>query len=107
VVDGIVQPLAAVAGAPELLDVGTARRGVAVQGDRAQVRGLHEELPLVLQPLAPSADLLLAGQLGGDVGIRSAPSWVNSDARRARSRIIAASVNSPRSASISTRSAMA
>src|SRR5262245_61736141 len=41
------------------------------------------------------------------LGIRSAPSGVNSDARRARSRIIAASVNSPRSASISTRSAMA
>jgi hypothetical protein len=34
------------------------------------------------------------------LGIRSAPSGVNSDARRARSRIIAASVNSPRSASI-------
>jgi hypothetical protein len=41
------------------------------------------------------------------LGIRSAPSGVNSDAMRARSRIIAASVNSPRSASISTRSAMA
>jgi len=66
------------------------------------VRVLHEELPLVLQPLAPGADLLLAGQLDGMLGIRSTPSGVNSDARRARSRIIAASVNSPRSASIST-----
>lgn len=43
----------------------------------------------------------------GTSGIRSTPSGVNSDARRARSRIIAASVNSLRSASISTRSAIA
>jgi hypothetical protein len=43
----------------------------------------------------------------GMLGIRSAPLCVNSEARRARSRIIAASVNSPRSASISTRSAIA
>jgi hypothetical protein len=71
------------------------------------VRGLHEEVPLGLQPLAPGADLFPADLLGGDVGIRSTPSGVNSDARRARSRIIAASVNSPCSASISTRSAMA
>src|SRR5580704_5423057 len=68
VVDGVVQPLAAVAGAGELLDVGAAGRGVAVQLDRARVRVLHEELPLVLQPLAPAADLLLAGQLDGDAG---------------------------------------
>ncbi|HEY7276508.1 MAG TPA: hypothetical protein VH594_11130 [Trebonia sp.] len=32
------------------------------------MRGLHEELPLGLQPLAPGADLLPAGQLSGDVG---------------------------------------
>jgi hypothetical protein len=41
------------------------------------------------------------------LGIRSAPSGVNSDATRWRSRIITASVNSPRSPSISTRSVMA
>ena len=69
--------------------------------------GLHEELPQGLQPLAPGTDLFPADQLAGMLGIRSAPSGVNSDARRARSRIIAASVNSPRSASISTRLAMA
>jgi len=40
------------------------------------------------------------------LGIRSAPSGVDTDARRSQSSIIAASVNSPRSASISTRSAM-
>jgi hypothetical protein len=40
-------------------------------------------------------------------GIRHAPSCVNSDAKRSQSRIIDASVNSPRSASISTRSAIA
>jgi hypothetical protein len=40
-------------------------------------------------------------------GIRTAPSSVNNDARRSWSFIITASVNSPRSASISTRSAMA
>ena len=45
VVDGEVQALAAVAGAGELLDVGTAGRGVAVQLDRARVGGLHEDLP--------------------------------------------------------------
>jgi len=87
------------------LHVGAAGRDVAVQPDRARVRVLHEELPLVLQPLAPGADLLLAGQFDGNVGIRSTPSGVNSDATR--SRIIAASVNSPRNASTSTRSAMA
>jgi pimeloyl-ACP methyl ester carboxylesterase len=40
---------------------------------------------------------------------KNIPSWtcVNSDAKRSKSRIIPASVNSPRSASISTRSAMA
>src|SRR5580692_8160202 len=43
VVDGKVQPLAAVAGARELLDVGAAGRGVAVQLDHARMRGLHEE----------------------------------------------------------------
>ena len=68
VVDGVVQPLTAVAGAGELLDVGTAGRGVAVQLDRARVRGLHEELPLGLQPLAADADLIPADQFGGDVG---------------------------------------
>jgi hypothetical protein len=40
-------------------------------------------------------------------GIRHAPSGVNSAAKRSQSRINAASVNSARSASISTRSAMA
>ena len=40
-------------------------------------------------------------------GIRTAPSWVNSDATRSQSRIITASANSPRSASISMRSAIA
>src|SRR6516162_7287762 len=68
VVDGVVQPLAAVAGAHELLDVGAAGRGVAVQLDRARVRGLHEELPLSLQLLAHRADLIPADQIGGDVG---------------------------------------
>ena len=68
VVDGVVQALAAVAGAGELLDVGAAGRGVAIKLDHARVRGLHEELPLGLQPLAPGADLLPADLLGGDVG---------------------------------------
>src|SRR5450631_2732696 len=67
VVDGVVQPLAAIAGAGEFMDVGTAGRGVAVQLDRARMRGLHEELPLGLQPLAPGADLLPADHFGGDV----------------------------------------
>jgi hypothetical protein len=34
----------------------------------ARVGGLREEVPQALQPLAPGADLLPAGQLGGDVG---------------------------------------
>jgi len=33
----------------------------------------------VLDPLDTSADLLLAGELGVDVGMRTAPSWLNSD----------------------------
>src|SRR3954467_13542644 len=68
VVDGEVQPLATVAGARELLDVGPAGRRVTVPPDRARGRGLHEEVPLGLQPLAPCADLLPADQLDGDVG---------------------------------------
>ena len=40
-------------------------------------------------------------------GIRHTPSGMNSVANRSKSPIIAESVNSPRSASISTRSAMA
>src|SRR6266568_1451360 len=68
VVDGVVQPLTAVAGAGELLDVGPAGRGGAVQLDRTRIGGLHEELPLGLQPLAPGADLIPADQFGGDVG---------------------------------------
>ena len=106
VVDGEVQTLASVEGAREFLDVGAAGRGVAVELDRAGVCVLHEEVPLALQPLAPGADLLPADQLDGDVGHAQGAVGVNSDARRGRSRIIAASVNSPRSASISTRSAM-
>jgi hypothetical protein len=55
--------------------------------------------------------LITAAHVAGfdETTLRSgpAPSGVDSDARRARSRIIAASVNSPRSASISTRSAIA
>jgi hypothetical protein len=83
VVDGVVQPLAAVAGAPQLVDVGAAGRGVAVKRDRARVRGLHQEVHKIRHPLAPGADLLLAEELDRDVGrIRSAPSGVNSDARR-------------------------
>jgi hypothetical protein len=40
-------------------------------------------------------------------GIRHAPSWVNSDAKRSQSRIIDASVISLRSASTWKRAAMA
>jgi hypothetical protein len=73
VVDGEVQALAAVAGAGELLDVGTAgRRSPPVR--------------ISSRPISSA----------GMLGIRSAPFGVNSDARRARSRIIAASVNSPK-----------
>jgi hypothetical protein len=68
---------------------------------------LHEVVPETPQPLDPGADLLPADELDVNVGIRHAPSWVNSDAKRSQSRTIAASVNSPRSASISKRSAMA
>lgn len=68
VVDGVVQALASVEGARELLEVGAAGRGVAVEQDRAGVCGLHEEVPLALQPLAPGTDLLAADLLDGDVG---------------------------------------
>src|SRR5262250_2466216 len=50
VVDGEVQPLEAVEGTHDLLDVGTAGRRVAVKDDRARVRGLHEEVPPRHQP---------------------------------------------------------
>jgi hypothetical protein len=68
VIDGEVQLLASVAGAQEFLKVGTAGRGVAVEQDRARMGGLHEELPLSLQPLAAGPDLIPADQLGRDVG---------------------------------------
>src|SRR5438067_2382110 len=63
--------------------------------------------PPCCAPLTEGADLLPAGCLDVAEGIRTAPSGVNSDARRSWSFIITASVNSPRSASISTRSVMA
>ncbi len=60
---------AAVAEAPEAQDVGTPGRGVAVKLDRPRVRGLHEKVPqILLQSLDPGADLLPAGELGGDGG---------------------------------------
>jgi len=53
----------------------------------------------VLDPLDTSADLLLAGELGVDVGMRTAPSWLNSDPTLPESQIIVP-VNSLGSASI-------
>jgi hypothetical protein len=40
----VLQPLAAVAGAPEFVDVGAAGRGVAGKSDRARVRVLHQQV---------------------------------------------------------------
>jgi len=69
VIHGVVQVRAAVAEAPEAQDVGTPGRGVAVKLDRPRVRGLHEKVPqILLQSLDPGADLLPAGELGGDGG---------------------------------------
>jgi hypothetical protein len=107
VVHGVVQLRVAVAPAPELSHVCTADRGVAVKLDRARVRGLHEVVPEALHPLDSGTDLLPADELRLMQGIGHAPSRVNRDARRSSSRIITASVNSPRSASVSKRSAMA
>jgi hypothetical protein len=67
VIDAVIQPLEAAAGARELVGIGTASRSVAVQLDHAWMRGLQKELPLLLEPLAASADLFLPDQLGGDV----------------------------------------
>ena len=63
----------------------------------------------VRESLAPLAMARISSAGGLDVadGIRTAPSGVNSDAKRSWSHIITASVNSPRIASISTRSAVA
>jgi 2-polyprenyl-6-methoxyphenol hydroxylase-like FAD-dependent oxidoreductase len=108
VVDGAVQPLAAVAGAGELSRVGAAGRGVAVQLDRARVSVLHEELPLGSCRRSPPARIFSwPASSTGCWASTARRRGVNNDARRARSRIVAASVNSPRSASVSTRSAMA
>src|SRR6185437_7747438 len=68
VVDGVVKALVSVAGSHEFLEIGAAGGGIAVQLDRARVRCLHEDLPLLLQSLAPGADLLSSDQLNGDVG---------------------------------------
>jgi len=68
--------------ANELVEVGAAGRGVAVELDRARVGGLHEVLHHGLPALAPGADLVPADELDGTSGIRSAPSGVNSDATR-------------------------
>ena len=107
VVHGVVQLRLAVTEAPELGDVCTADRGVARNLDRARVRGLHEVVTETLQPLDPGANLLPADELDVDVG--DPPCAVPCEQRREAvvSRIIAASVNSPRSASISKRSAIA
>jgi hypothetical protein len=71
------------------------------------MRGLHEIVQETLHPLDPAriSSRLTASALMW--GIRTAPSCVNSEAKRSQSRIITESVKSPRSASISTRSAMA
>src|SRR5438034_4606793 len=53
VVDGVVQVRAAVTQADDLVEVGPARRGVAVELDRARVSGLHEVVHEGLAPIAP------------------------------------------------------
>src|ERR1700761_4620850 len=68
VVDGVIQVAVAVAGADHLAPVGPARRGVAVQHDDAGVGGLHQELHELRHPGPPGPDLVLADQLGRDVG---------------------------------------
>src|SRR6266702_8596158 len=57
-----------VAQVPELADVRTAGRDVALKLDRARVHGLREVVQESLQPLAPGADLLTADGVGVDVG---------------------------------------
>jgi hypothetical protein len=92
---------------PETQDVCTAGRGVALKLDCARMRGLHEVVPeTLLQPLDPGGISSRPTNSTLTAGIRHTASCVNSDAKRSWSRIIPASVNSPRSASISTRSAM-
>jgi hypothetical protein len=71
------------------------------------VRSLDEVVPESLQPLDSGADLLPADELDVDVGIRHVASRVKRPAKRSKSPIISASVNSPRSASISKRSTTA
>jgi hypothetical protein len=68
VVDGVVQFRRAVEQAADLGHVRAAGRGVTVQLDDARVGVLDEELDEVRHPLAPGADLLLADELGGDIG---------------------------------------
>jgi hypothetical protein len=82
VVDGVVQLRAAVAGAPELLDVGAAGRGVALQLDRARVGGLHEVVHQSRHPLAQARICSWPASSAGMLGIRHTPSGVNSDAPR-------------------------
>jgi hypothetical protein len=41
---------------------------LALDPDRAQVPGLNEVIPVILQPLDRGADLLPADELDGDVG---------------------------------------
>jgi hypothetical protein len=67
---------------PDLAKVGAAGRGVAVDLDRARVRGLDEEFPHILHLLDPGAGRLPAGELDAASGIRTAASWVNKDAKR-------------------------
>ena len=63
----------AVAGAPELVHASTAGRGLAVHPDRARVRGLHEVVHEGRYPLTSGANLLLVGEIGGDVGHPALP----------------------------------
>jgi hypothetical protein len=70
------------------------------------MRGLHEVVPEPLPLFDRGADLLSADELDGDVGPPQGGVLVNCAAKRSKSRIVAASVYSPRSASISKRSTM-
>jgi len=70
------------------------------------VDGLHEDSQVFRRRSTPARITSRLTSSSSMCGIRHAPSVVNRDAKRSQSRIIEASVNSARSASISKRSAM-
>jgi hypothetical protein len=85
VVHGVAQVRAAIAQAAELCDGGTADRGVARKLDRARVRGLHHGVPQTRSRAIPARISSRPTSSTLPSGIRHAPSWVNSDAKRSQS----------------------